>query len=180
MMSPLSSVEEAAAILQQEESQRKNYKGSMKMEAENSAFYANQRSEENVPFCNKCKKKGHSLGSCWRVIGYLVGHPMHQYFPAPQNSDKPKERGNSGDVSRGYRSGMQRGKFQRHPNKGKMAAHVAHAGGDEEMTNVSGSISMTTAQFEQLMSNQKAMGMAYPETEDEMEANFAGLSYQED
>ncbi|XP_074293762.1 uncharacterized protein LOC141620915 [Silene latifolia] len=178
MMTPLPIVEEVAAILQQEEAQRKNYKSSANMDVDNSAFYASQRNEDNIPFCNKCQQKGHPLSSCWRIVGYPVGHPMHQYFPAPQNSqnsEKPTG-GQAAGASRGYRSGMQRGRSQKHPtrgNRGKMAATTMTSGGNEDMT---GAITLTTAQFDQLMKNQKGKDIAYPNTEKEMEANFAGMA----
>ncbi|XP_074293705.1 uncharacterized protein LOC141620839 [Silene latifolia] len=173
MMSPLPNVEEAAAIFQQEEAQRKNYKQSAQVEADTSAFYANHRSDERIPLCEKCKKKGHSIKSCWEVVSYPAGHPAEKYFPAQQHSTNPKVN-HSGTSSRGYKPGMQKGKFQRFTGKGKVAANAMSGGGDED---TAGAITLTTAQFEQLMNNQKGKeNAAYPGSEDEMEANFAGFS----
>ncbi|XP_074292946.1 uncharacterized protein LOC141619822 [Silene latifolia] len=76
IMSPLPTVEEAAAIFQHEEAQRKNYKGSEKCEAETTAFYAGQNQKEPeapadqlppVPTCPLCKRKGHTRNNYWKV-----------------------------------------------------------------------------------------------------------------
>ncbi|XP_074297640.1 uncharacterized protein LOC141628387 [Silene latifolia] len=175
MMSPLPSVEEAAAIFQHEEAQRKNYKQSAQVEADTPAFHANQRSDERIPFCEKCKKKGHSVKFCWEIVGYPAGHPAEKYFPAQQHYINPKV-SHSGTSSRGYKPRMQKEKFQRFTGKGKgkVAANAMSGGGDED---AAGAITLTTAQFEQLMDNLKGKENAsYPGSEDEMEANFAGMT----
>ncbi|XP_074310059.1 uncharacterized protein LOC141644442 [Silene latifolia] len=83
MMNPLPTVEEAAAIFQQEEAQRRNYKSmsTEKMESDNLAFYAaDQNAPVDASSCPVCKKKGHARDNCWRVVGYPVDHPVSIRF----------------------------------------------------------------------------------------------------
>ncbi|XP_074277635.1 uncharacterized protein LOC141601268 [Silene latifolia] len=96
MMSPLPTVEEAAAMFQYEEAQRRNYKLSEKMEVDNSTFYAGSGSGQKeteiipVPSCSACNKKGHTRDKCWRVIGYPADHPVSKRFPEKSQEYKLK------------------------------------------------------------------------------------------
>ncbi|XP_074274219.1 uncharacterized protein LOC141598323 [Silene latifolia] len=177
MMTPLPTVEEAAALFQHEEAQRRNYKNNVKMEIDNSAFFAGPKEGDiaPAPTCNVCKRKGHPRDKCWKVIGYPDDHPVSLKYP--EKSQSFKLRNNyQGASSKGYRSGAHKNKQSSHNRQGKLAGNVMMG---EGQTDVGGSITLTTQQFEQLMNNQKGKGVSYPETEDELEANFAGLSHQD-
>ncbi|XP_074290643.1 uncharacterized protein LOC141617354 [Silene latifolia] len=175
MMTPLLKAEEAAALFQQEEAQRKNYKTNVKGEAENAASFADQTPSNTRPQCTACRKKGHVREKCWKVVGYLAGYPMAKYFPAkPEAANFQSTDEHAGTGFKGYKAGASKGKFHKYPNKGRMAANAMTGDASAEMA---GAITLTTEQFEQLMSNQKGKGMStYPEIEDEMEANFAGMT----
>ncbi|XP_074298881.1 uncharacterized protein LOC141629850 [Silene latifolia] len=179
MMNPLPTMEEAAAIFQHEEVQRRNYKSSEKVESENSAFFVGQngtegasRGSRNGPACPICTKKGHAKEKCWRIIGYPDDHPVSKRFPEKSQSYKLKA-AQQGSSSKGYRSRMSKGKQNSYPRYGK----VAHNAVADEQGDMGGSITLTTQQFEQLMNSQKGKGTSnYPETEDEIEVNFAGMA----
>ncbi|XP_074265248.1 uncharacterized protein LOC141587673 [Silene latifolia] len=163
MMNLLPTAEEAAAIFQQEEAQRINYKTST------------SPPPDTRPQCPACKKKGHVREKCWRVVGYLAGHPMTKYFPAkPEAANFQSTHEHAGTGFKGHKVGTSKGKFQKYPNKGRMAANAMTGEGSAGMA---GAITLTTEQFEQLMSNQQGKGMStYPETKDEIETNFAGMA----
>ncbi|XP_074293695.1 uncharacterized protein LOC141620827 [Silene latifolia] len=122
MMTPLPTAKEAAAIFQQEEAQRRNYKTNVKVEAENAAFFADQTPPDNRPTCTGCKKKGHVREKGWRVVGYPAGHPMAKYFPAkPEATNFQSTYDSAGTGFKGHKTGANKGRFQKYPNKGRMA-----------------------------------------------------------
>ncbi|KAL2935013.1 Retrovirus-related Pol polyprotein from transposon TNT 1-94 [Bienertia sinuspersici] len=75
MRTPLPSVKEACASIQQEEMQNEVFKMS-KMNLESSAMYSQQKPSENS--CTACGKKGHTVEKCWTVVGYPRWHPKHK------------------------------------------------------------------------------------------------------
>ncbi|XP_074282629.1 uncharacterized protein LOC141607169 [Silene latifolia] len=161
--------------LSTERSTKENYKTNVKVKAENAAFFADQTPPDTRQTCPACKKKGHVREKCWRVVGYPAGHRMAKYFPAkPEGANFQSTYDSAGTSFKGHKTGASKGRFQKYPNKGRMAANAMTGEGSAEMA---GAITLTTEQFEQLMSNQKGKGMStYPETEDKMEANFAGMA----
>ncbi|XP_074270752.1 uncharacterized protein LOC141594648 [Silene latifolia] len=94
MMSPLPSVDEAAAIFQHEEAQRRNYKCLEKVESDNLAFYAGPKESETtptapkVPTCPLCTRKVHARENWWKIIGYPDDHPVSKRFPEKSQSYK--------------------------------------------------------------------------------------------
>ncbi|XP_074293037.1 uncharacterized protein LOC141619931 [Silene latifolia] len=81
IMSPLPTVEEAAAIFQHEEAQRKNYRAPGTTEADNSAFFAGQKEADGDPKCPACNIKGHARAQCWKITGYPADHPASKKYP---------------------------------------------------------------------------------------------------
>lgn len=77
MMIPLPSVEEACAVIQQEESQRDILKNPHTYDTELSTMLAKARINADrsaFPACGVCGAKNHSSEKCWNVVGYPKWH----------------------------------------------------------------------------------------------------------
>ncbi|XP_074288033.1 uncharacterized protein LOC141613192 [Silene latifolia] len=117
------------------------------------------------PKCPVCTRKGHAKAQCWKVIGYPADHLMSKKYP-----EKSQGLGSS---SKGFKLGAHKGKHNNYPRHGKDANDAMGDG----FVDMEGNMTLTTQQFEQLMSNNKGKGASsHPETEDEMEVNFEGMA----
>ncbi|XP_074306466.1 uncharacterized protein LOC141641713 [Silene latifolia] len=90
MMTPLPTVEEAAALFQHEEAQRRNYRVPEKMRVDNSAFFAGQKGSDTTPSCLLCPKMRHTRDTCWKIIGYPADHPVSKRFSEKSQEYKLK------------------------------------------------------------------------------------------
>ncbi|XP_074290166.1 uncharacterized protein LOC141616903 [Silene latifolia] len=149
MMSPLPRVEEAAAMFQHEEAQSKNYKSNEK----------------------------------WLLTTLPSLLDLDPKFPEKSQAYKLRNQGSShsgyqggyhGSGPKSYKPGMNKWKQGSIFKEGRMAANASVGEGQSEPE---GSITLTAQQFEQLMSSQRGKASGYPEIEDELEANFAGMAY---
>ena len=77
LMTPLSSVESAYSLIQQEESQREILDIGH-VEIESIAPYSRN---DKVEGCTECGHEGHNKDKCWLVIGYPSWHPKAKKFP---------------------------------------------------------------------------------------------------
>lgn len=83
MITPLPMVEQAVAVLQQEEAQR-NLLNSITPNLELSAMYSRSEQSTQVNLaeramtCTACNVKGHTREKCWTIIGYPKWHPKHR------------------------------------------------------------------------------------------------------
>ncbi|PWA82224.1 hypothetical protein CTI12_AA171650 [Artemisia annua] len=97
LINPLPSVENACAVIQQEESQKDVFNHGHVPLVETTALYGKQ---ENKGKCGICGFKWHPPERCWEKVGYPVWH--HKY-KQPQNKSaqfKPKSGVNPGNFKR--------------------------------------------------------------------------------
>ncbi|KAL2905450.1 Retrovirus-related Pol polyprotein from transposon RE1 [Bienertia sinuspersici] len=159
MWSPLPTVEEACAKLQQEERQRELL-STVKEEGETSAMFSKSTNRTNSfgnlkgeeQGCTVCGGKKHTADKCWKVIGYPKWHAKSKKFP--QKKEKEQGTGIKG------RTGQ----------NNKFAASTNTQGDD---------IGLTAQQIEQLLklipSGSKASKSGY-DTEEELDNSFAGMT----
>nr|GEW19618.1 NIN-like protein [Tanacetum cinerariifolium] len=134
LMQPLPTAAKAYTMLRQEEKQRDTQKQHINISTAfntyrnpyTSSYNSSQRNTNPINptqantqtdrrnifrkgvFCSYCKKEGHSMEECFKLPGYLVGHPLHKkYIPhshRTQSNNRPRtmnmvtgETSNSGD-----------------------------------------------------------------------------------
>lgn len=168
MLNPFPTVEVACSVLSRKKSKR--------LDIESSAMYSKGQEVEK---CSACGEKGHNQSRqsrCWTVIGYPAWNSKSKVFP--QKSVPPQR--NKG-VREAYPTHQQKW------NKGKgnsAAGHRSAANANthnktNEFSNGAG-ITFTPRQFEQLLKflpSSSKSNMAALETDDEVEADFAGIVF---
>ncbi|PWA81156.1 hypothetical protein CTI12_AA190480 [Artemisia annua] len=87
LMNPLLNVENACAVIQQEESQKDVFHGSTVVES--TALYSKNSGKDK---CSICSYKWHPPEKCWEKVGYPVWH--HKY---KQPGKSNQSRGNAGN-----------------------------------------------------------------------------------
>jgi len=85
-MTPLSTLDMACGMIQQEEMQREVLNHRRQVQYEISAFYSNGNEEK----CGVCANKEHSKEKCWQVIGYPSCHAGSKKFPQKKLSKPVK------------------------------------------------------------------------------------------
>ncbi|KAL2943034.1 Retrovirus-related Pol polyprotein from transposon RE1 [Bienertia sinuspersici] len=161
MRSPLPTVEEACAILQQEEAQRVVLQP-VKVEMESSALYSKGTNERTVENCSVCGKRGHGADKCWSVVGFPRWHPKH----------KPGQRGKIKDLGQASRwKGNPKGGYGQ-----RTAANVQCQG---EAGNGTG---ITIQQLEQMLKQLPGSTMSSSigresDDEDDKDYGYAGMAY---
>lgn len=78
LLSPLPGVENASAVLQQEEAQRDMILGHKTEDSDGAAMYSKGPSSYKIYQCTLCGGKGHSNERCWSVVGYPQWHPNYK------------------------------------------------------------------------------------------------------
>ncbi|XP_075512619.1 uncharacterized protein LOC142548180 [Primulina tabacum] len=91
MMSPLPSVGQDFSIISQEESHRSLILVDSKPA---SVFYSMQHRaenrEKNQPYCEYCNWTGHTKATCYKLVGYPLGHRLYWQQPRGDNRRNPR------------------------------------------------------------------------------------------
>lgn len=113
MITPLPSVENATAMLQQEEAQRDLVLGHKNEDLDVTAMYS-KGPHAKVYQCSLCGGKCHTNDRCWSAIGYPRWHPNYkgnqpsqvssQYRPSAPVNTGPRPRWKSNYRPQGTRS----------------------------------------------------------------------------
>ncbi|KAL2924831.1 Retrovirus-related Pol polyprotein from transposon TNT 1-94 [Bienertia sinuspersici] len=157
MKSPLPTVEEACNMFMQEEAQKEILKGE-KAEGDPVALYSkggggkDSTCEEG---CSVCGGKKHTADKCWKIVGYPKWHPMYK----KQQRQKEGEPGRKAYAKKGIKTE-------------KFAGNVQTQG--ENAT------ALTPRQVEQLLKllpGTSKAGKADYLSDEELEANFAGIAF---
>lgn len=159
MLSPLPNVEQAVAVLQQEEAQR-NLLHSITPDLELSAMYSKTTNSSSTVTCSACNVKGHQRERCWTVVGYPNWHSKHR---APHNMFKGRSSTNTPSQSR----------WPSKPHQPKMAAAVTSTS-----TSDSPGLLFTPQQLEQLAQLVPQLQLSSSkvgDTEDEPGYHFSGM-----
>ncbi|PWA67860.1 hypothetical protein CTI12_AA239180 [Artemisia annua] len=163
LLNPLPSVENACAVIQQEESQKDVFKGGVTI-VESAALFSKQETKGK---CSICGYKWHPPDKCWEKVGYPVWHHKHKQSQGQnkfsQSQYKPKS-SNNGGANNGGGSTFKR-----------TAANV---------TSGASSFTFTSEQFETLMrgvlNDMKNSGTSGADcTDDELEFVAGSLPIQE-
>lgn len=112
--------------------------------------------------CTECGGKGHTKDRCWTIKGYPHWHPKSKIFPQKQRGkEDPK------------------GQKQGRNKEFRLQRSAANVSIDHNQHEQAGNIVFTPQQFEQLLRCFPGPSRsASSETDEELEANFAGLSNQ--
>ncbi|KZV22158.1 hypothetical protein F511_33788 [Dorcoceras hygrometricum] len=78
MMSSLSSVSQAFAIVSQEESHRMALSNQPLIEVPTTAFYSTSAKNSKLPRCENCNITWHTKDVCYKLVGYPPGHRLHK------------------------------------------------------------------------------------------------------
>ncbi|PWA75600.1 hypothetical protein CTI12_AA240010 [Artemisia annua] len=96
LLNPLPSVENACAVIQQEESQKDVFKGGAPF-VESAALFSKQ---ENKGMCSICGYKWHPPDKCWEKVGYPVWHHKYKQPQNKLNAQNKKVGSNVGNYKR--------------------------------------------------------------------------------
>ncbi|KAL2929715.1 Retrovirus-related Pol polyprotein from transposon TNT 1-94 [Bienertia sinuspersici] len=175
LMQPrLPTASEACSTIQQEESQRENFKN-VKEESEGLVMYGkgiDGSAGSSGTSCTVCGKQGHVKDNCWYVKGFPSGYKSNSY------RGRGQDRGRS---TRGFR-GNRGGRYGRGGGNRDGVAVAANAEGSKEVyrqgsgTSSGGnSASITPQQVEQLLKLLPPPSKTGGEFEDDFDSNYAGM-----
>ncbi|KAK9714917.1 hypothetical protein RND81_06G130600 [Saponaria officinalis] len=161
MMNPLPTVEEAASLFMQKETQRRNVSSSVTMEVEGSAVFVNKK-ENDIPTCTICLKKRHLKEACWKVVGYPSNQTKFR-----SNTAKPYS-----NTFKGSKSWLNKAKRPSGFGRGSTTA-------DAQVADYGSNVTLSAEHFEQMVnsrSTHQQESNSYLVTEDELDANFADIT----
>ncbi|GJZ75381.1 cysteine-rich receptor-like protein kinase 8 [Tanacetum coccineum] len=93
LMQPLPSTTKAYTMVKQEEKQREELSTKSTNHNRRSGFNPNTSTERRSNFrkgvyYGNCGKEGHFQEECYKIMGYLVGHPLHGKYQPPKTVNK--------------------------------------------------------------------------------------------
>ncbi|XP_071708327.1 uncharacterized protein [Rutidosis leptorrhynchoides] len=113
LMQPMSNAAKAYGMIRQEEKQKEQHtvkssiSAALSMQSNNrstsrwisqkttTATYKKSTFKKGV-FCSNCSLEGHTKEECYKIVGYPVGHPLHDKFKPPNRVNSSATQTNTG------------------------------------------------------------------------------------